>query len=492
MPSPPRISTRTSRDRLEHWGLLVDALLTDHGPAGPYAAFARLRGAHPALSTRTGALILSRYDDCDAARRDRNLGKVDESLGFRLSEGPEELQRTAMRRFRRTMLSQPTRPRAVAPHRGRCVHPCHIDELRSSVIAQIELLLDKMSVRPHADIIADLALPLPVSVIGTMLGVPDDDRAAAAQLVRDLVAPLEPSADAAAVARAAVAEDRLTDYFTGLLSAKRRAPGDDLLSRLATARGDNAFDDDDECVVPRCCCLPRASRPRPISSVTGVAALRAHPEQMHLLRERPEIVGTAVEKLLRYDALVQTNGCTVLRPTTLASHDLTPGRAVLTLLGAANRDPDVFDDPDTLDLTPTGRPPLAFGAGILPQPASLGMPNTGRPPRRSCRPRSGGGGASRIARAERSGDRSVRQKHARDPPSGCRRRPCRVLAGDGGEPRRALTVAARSLRGPQAYLVPAAVDLITAPPRSTAPTSTYRSQDINRKLMFPTRPRSCR
>ncbi|MDV7246597.1 MULTISPECIES: hypothetical protein [Rhodococcus] len=192
------------------------------------------------------------------------------------------------------------------------------------MIAQIELLLDKMSVRPHVDIIADLALPLPVSVIGTMLGVPDDDRAAAASLVRDLVAPLEPSADAAAVARAAVAEDRLTDYFTGLLSAnaERRAT---IYSAgwPPRARGRRV----------------RRRRMRGTALLlfaagfettanligNGVAALLAHPEQMHLLRERPEIVGTAVEELLRYDAPVQTNGCTVLRPTTLASHDLTPG-----------------------------------------------------------------------------------------------------------------------------------------------------------------------
>lgn len=84
--------------------LLLDALLTDHGAAGPYEAFRRLRETRPVLVTRSGVLVLSRYDDCAAALRDRRLGKADESLGFGLSEIPDELQRRAMHRFRRTML----------------------------------------------------------------------------------------------------------------------------------------------------------------------------------------------------------------------------------------------------------------------------------------------------------------------------------------------------------------------------------------------------
>ncbi|WP_228815696.1 cytochrome P450 [Nocardia puris] len=102
--------------------LLLDALLTDHGQAGPYEAFRRLRQTYPALLTRSGVLVLTRYDDCVAALRDRKLGKADESLGFGLSEVPEELQHQAMHRFRRTMLFRNPPDQSAAPTGRRCVH----------------------------------------------------------------------------------------------------------------------------------------------------------------------------------------------------------------------------------------------------------------------------------------------------------------------------------------------------------------------------------
>ena len=96
----------------------------------------------------------------------------------------------------------------------------------------------------------------------------------------------------------------------------------------------------------------------------GLAALLANPHQADLLRQQPALAAGAVEELLRYDAPVQTNGRTVLESTRIADVELEPGQVVLTLLGAANRDPDQFTHPDSLDITRTGSRPLSFGAGI--------------------------------------------------------------------------------------------------------------------------------
>ena len=96
----------------------------------------------------------------------------------------------------------------------------------------------------------------------------------------------------------------------------------------------------------------------------GLAALLENPDQADLLRRQPALAANAVEELLRYDAPVQTNGRTVLEPTSIAGVDLRPGQVVLTLLGAGNRDPDHFADPDVLDISRTGANPLSFGAGI--------------------------------------------------------------------------------------------------------------------------------
>lgn len=353
------MTTSTDGDQL-----LMATLLNDHGSGGPYESYRHLREAHPVLQTGSGVLVLSRYHDCDTALRDRKLGKVDESLGFRLAEVPEDLQRRAMHRFRRTMLFRNPPDHARLRRLVTDVFTTrHIEQLRASVTAIIDGLLDDMAGETDIDVMTVLALPLPVNVIGDLLGLPIEGRELAAPLVRNLVAPLEPMADAAAVQRAADAEDQLADYLGALLAEKRARPADDLLSRLADARGDDTLDED-ECIGTAILLFAAGFETTTNLIGNGLAALLANPGQADLLRRRPDLAANAVEELLRYDAPVQTNGRTVLEPTTIAGVDLHPGQVVLTLLGAANRDPVQFIHPEALDITRTGAGPLSFGAGI--------------------------------------------------------------------------------------------------------------------------------
>jgi cytochrome P450 len=353
------VSAATSAD-----ALLLEILLRDHGAAGPYQAYRRLRDEQPVLMTDSGVLVLSRYADCDAALRNRCLGKADESLGFRLSQVPEELQRRAMHRFRRTMLFQNppdhTRLRRLVTD---AFNTQHVAEMRSSVITWIDRLLDDMAAAVDVDIITALALPLPVNVIGDLLGLPAGDRAAAAPLIRDLVAPLEPSADAAAISRAAEAEDLLANHFGQLLDEKRRHPKDDLLSRLASARGQDILEED-ECIGTAILLFAAGFETTTNLIGNGLAALLRHPQQLETLRDHPGLAANAVEELLRYDAPVQTNGRTVLQPTVIAGVSLEPGQVVLTLLGSANRDPDRYIEPEALDLKRHKPAPMSFGSGI--------------------------------------------------------------------------------------------------------------------------------
>lgn len=344
--------------------LLLQVLLSDHGPDGPYDAYRALRDTSPVHVTGSGVIVLTRHRDCAAALRDRALGKVDESLGFRLTPVPPELQRRALHRFRRTMLFRNPPDHARLRRLVSDVFTArHIEQLRASVLNTLEQLLDVMADKTDADIITDLALPLPISVIGRLLGLPDADQEVTAPLVRKLMAPLEPAADAAAIEQAAHAEDQLADYLDDVLRHKRHHPSDDLLSRLATARGDDTLDTD-ECVGTAILLLAAGFETTTNLIGNDTLALLRHAAQGDLLREQPRLAPNAVEELLRWDPPVQTDGRTATTATRIDTTDVHPGQVVLLLLGAANRDPDRYHRPDQLDISRPDPAPLSFGGGI--------------------------------------------------------------------------------------------------------------------------------
>lgn len=355
-------SDRAGRDPAEE--LLIDVLIGDHGADGPYTGYRRLRELAPALLTASGVLVLTRYRDCDAALRSRDLGKADESLGFRLVEVPEDLRRRAVHRFRRSMLfTNPPDHTRLRRLLSSAFTPRHVRDLSDAITARATQLLDRIEDRDDVDFMSEVALPLPVAVIGDLLGVPESDRAPFAPLVRALVGPLEPTSDEAALIRATEAEDTLAEYFTALLAEKRVDPRDDLLSRLVQARDHDRLDDA-EMIAAAILLFAAGFETTSNLLGNGLAALLAHHDQFTALREDPRLTERAVEELLRYDSPVQTDGRTVLNPCTLAGVDLEPGQIVMPLLGAANRDPEHFTDPDRLDITRDQGPSLAFGAGI--------------------------------------------------------------------------------------------------------------------------------
>jgi cytochrome P450 len=312
----------------------------------------------------SGTVVLTRFRDCDQALRDRRLGKVDESLGFRLTPVPAELQRRAMRRFRKTMLFRNPPDHARLRSLVADVFTArHVQDLHAYITAATDQLIDTLADHGRGDIITDLALPLPVAVISHLFGLPEDGREFAAPLVRDLIAPLEPAADTAAVERAAAAEDQPADYIGAVLEHKRRHPAEDLLSRLATADGDHRLDHD-ECVGTGILLFAAGFETTTNLIGNATAALLDHPEQAALLRQRPDLASNAVEELLRWEAPVQTDGRTALHQTEIAGTTIHPGQVVLTLIGAANRDPEHFEHPDVLDLARHDVSPLSFGAGI--------------------------------------------------------------------------------------------------------------------------------
>lgn len=353
----------TPDDRREAERLFIGVVFGDP-TADPHEGYRALRERAPVLVTESGTVVLSRFADVDAALRHRALGKDARTTSTHLAQLPQEQVQQALGRLRRSMLlTNPpdhTRLRRLVSD---VFTPRHVERLREPVGTLVDRLLDELLDRPGADFIQTVALPLPVIVICDLLGVPDLDRVGFAPVVREMVEIFEPFADAQTLARAVAAEGQLADYFSGLLNDKRNNPGDDLLSRLAASRAQDALDDTE--MVATAILLFAAGFETTVNLLAnGIHALLSHPDQLAELRRNPKLAARAVQEMLRFDPPAHLDSRTALQPCTLAGLDLTPGQLVITLIAAANRDPARFTNADRLDVTRDEGPHLAFGTGI--------------------------------------------------------------------------------------------------------------------------------
>lgn len=216
------------------------------------------------------------------------------------------------------------------------------------------------------DVVSQLAYPLPVRVITELLGVPERDHDRFEGWSRWLVRGLDPVmavTDPAELAEIERAQREFQDYFTGLIGQRRARPGNDLLSRLVLIeeQGDQLSEAE---LIATCTLLLVAGHETTANLIAnGVLALLRHPDQFAALRADPELIGGTVEEVLRYDPPVQLTTRIVRRPTPVEDVVVPTDGVLLLLLGAANRDPAVFADPDRFDVTRDARQHLSFAAG---------------------------------------------------------------------------------------------------------------------------------
>lgn len=341
---------------------ILHEVLLDLVDADPYPGYRRLREKAPVLLTGDGVLVLTRYADCADALRHRLLGRRGGMLGRGAAAPPEDEQLLGLRIVQDGMAfaapSEHSRLRRLvsSAFSGR-----HVEALRPRVTARVDARLRRLAESPGADFISGFALPLPVEVLADLLGLSEADRCGLPSLVREMGDALLPGADRAARTRALAAQRVLAGRLEVLLAERRAEPGDDLFSRLAASRADDALTGAE--IVGVAFLLFWAGC-ETTSHALGNAlhALLEHPAQFDLLRRDPSLIPGAVEELLRYDTPVQVDARCALEPFAFLGVDLEPGQTVLTLLGAANRDPARYADPDRLDVTRTD-PHLTFAAG---------------------------------------------------------------------------------------------------------------------------------
>jgi len=309
--------------------------------AEPYARYGALRRDDPVHHSALGPWLCTRYEDCVRLLCTPGLSVEDHHAGFDRRArryAPDDPRRE---RGTRAILNldppDHTRLRRLV---ARAFTPRRVEALGPRIDALVDRALDAGAGAGGFDVIADLAFPLPFTVISEMLGVPDHDGQYLRDVSHTLVRALEPlvAEDDDAVR---VASDAMHNAVEAMIAEKRAAPGDDLLYIAGHETTVNLIGN-------------------------GVWSLLRHPDQLTRLRADPGLVGNAVEELLRYDAPVQSSRRITRSDVTIGDTTVPAGSFVFTVLGAANRDPAHFGpDADRLDL---GRPlapqHLAFGGGI--------------------------------------------------------------------------------------------------------------------------------
>ena len=346
--------------------LLMELVATPEGRADPYPRYARLRAESPVHQSMFGFWALTRYDDCQQVLRHPGVGKdfsgAADHLGLTAEQAAEQAR---FRNDRTNMLT--TDPPDHTRLRGlvtRAFTPRTVESLRPRIVALVDELLDGIGDGEVVDVMDALAFPLPVTVIGEMLGVPRQDRAGLRPLVRSLTAVLELAVSPEALREATAADITLDGYFSGLVAQRRADPQEDLLSQLIQAEDEGDQLSEEELISTTVLLFAAGFETTTHLIGNGLQALLAHPDQLERLRADRTLLRPAVEELLRYDSPVQIAARTAYEDLTVDGRHIAAGSVILALLGAANRDPAKFTDPERLDLGRSEAGPISFGSGI--------------------------------------------------------------------------------------------------------------------------------
>ncbi len=332
----------------------------------PYPMYKRLREKDPIHKTRYGSWVLTRYRDVmDVFRKapgsvdNRNHPRYERNRRRMIKAGAIPGQEPT-----RSLLGldppEHTRLRTLV---NKAFTPRAIQALEPRIEKIVADILDGVVHRSGMDVIEELAYPLPVTVIAEMIGVPSEDREQFKRWSNEVVRAIG-TASIADIRRSRAAGEALRNYFAEIAELRRADPRDDLLSRLLEAEeaGDRLTLDE---VFATCSLLLVAGNETTTNLIgNGLLALLRHPGEMRRLRDDPSLMQKAVEELLRYDSPVQATVRIVLEDFEIEGHPVQKGQQVVLCLGAANRDPEKFPDPDRLDVTRDGPQHLSFGHGV--------------------------------------------------------------------------------------------------------------------------------
>jgi pimeloyl-[acyl-carrier protein] synthase len=368
-PSPDRSSRHPSSNGSGDFDLFLP-LRSAGSLENPYPMYSVIRTVRPVLEvpipnyTGPGTWMLTRYRDVHSVLRDPRFS-VERLraplMRDNLDRMPEFLRQSATG-MRSMLIMDPPDHTRVRKLVNKAFTPKRIAALRGHIEAIVRELADEAEAKGTFDLIHDVAEPLPAIVIAELLGVPVEDhrrfRKWSSAMINGFASP-----SAEARATGAEAARRIFDYLADIIAARRRAPREDLISAMIAAQEERDALTDAELLATGNLLLLAGHETTTNLIGNGTLALLREPDQWKRLCNERALLPTAIEELLRYDGPVQATVRVALEDVAIDDQVIPEGSLVLVSIGSANHDPDVFEDPDQLDLARDPNPHLAFGFG---------------------------------------------------------------------------------------------------------------------------------
>lgn len=337
----------------------------------PYPILRQLRREEPVYwSESIGGWVLTRYDDMVPTFKDvahfTNFGRFAKAVEYLPADARAKLAPFENHYRQKNLLqSDPpdhTRLRALIV---KVFNANSVEAMRPMIRRVVNEVIDAVEPHGQMDVIRDLAFPLPFSVLGGIMGVPNTDQDRVKFWADELLAFQGVNRPPVAVLeRSQSALLAMRSYLTDLVNEKRRHPGEDMISQLVAVEAEGTRLTEQE-LVSTCVQMLGAGHETTTSLIgNGLYLILSHPEQWQKLRLNPALLNSAIEEMLRYESPVARQPRLIKGDVELGGKKMLDGQVAFQMLNAANRDPDYFADPDRFDIERQNNKHIAFGMGI--------------------------------------------------------------------------------------------------------------------------------
>lgn len=329
----------------------------------PYPTYRAIRESEPVYRLPDGSVFLTRYADMERVYKDTARFSSDKKIEFKPKFGDSPLYEHHTMSL---VFSDPPLHTRVRRLINGALTPRAIADLEPDLVRLVDGLLDAMDGKESVDLVEDYAISIPIEVIGNLLDVPHGERGPLRQWSLDILGALEPAISPDVFTRGNRSVEEFIAYLETLVARRREKPGDperDVLTRLIAGEAGGERLSEAE-LLQNCIFILNAGHETTTNLIgNGLNLLLDFPDQRQRLLDDPALVRTAVDEMLRYDAPVQLGNRMTTGDTEIGGVTVKAGTVVNMCIGAANRDPAQFVDPDRFDVARSPNRHLAFVSG---------------------------------------------------------------------------------------------------------------------------------